>query len=168
MILLVSGATATLRRHLDSPFLGHLLVPAAGNSMRDVLATGVPWPVDNGAFTGFDAAAFASLLARVAGKPGCLFDACLDVVGDARATLAQFEVWQPVLKAVSVPVALVAQDGLEHLEVPWDRIAALFLGGSPTWKLSEAGSGLAREARTRGVWVHVGRCNTRGSPAFGC
>jgi hypothetical protein len=71
--------------------------------MRDVLATGFPWAADNGAFTGFDAAAFASLLGRVAGKPGCLFVACPDVVGDARATLALFDIWQPVLKAVGVP-----------------------------------------------------------------
>jgi hypothetical protein len=85
VLLLVSGATATLRQHLDSPFLGHLLVPAAGNSMRETLATGLPWACDNGAFVGFDAPAFATLLGRIAGKPGCLFVACPDVVAGAIA-----------------------------------------------------------------------------------
>jgi hypothetical protein len=95
--LLVSGASATLRRHLPSPFLGHLLVPAVGNSMREILAGGLPWAAGNAAFTGFAAAAFAALVGRIVGKPGCLFVACPDAVGDARATLEQFEVWQPVL-----------------------------------------------------------------------
>jgi Helix-turn-helix domain of transposase family ISL3 len=172
MLLLVSGATATLRRHLGSPFLGHLLVPGAGNSMRDLHATGFPWAVDNAAFSGFDPAAFAALLGRIAGQPGCRFVACPDVVGDARATLEQFQVWQPLLRLMDLPVALVGQDGLENLEVPWDRIQALFLGGSTAWKLSAAAAGLAREARRRGLWVHLGRCNSlrrlRHAYAIGC
>ena len=172
MRLLVSGATATLRRNLGSEFLGHLLVPGAGNSMRDILATGFPWAVDNAAFSGFDAAVFAALLGRVAGRPGCRFVACPDVVGNAQATRTQFEVWQPILQQMGLPVALVGQDGLENLKVPWDRIQALFLGGSTEWKLSAAAADLAREAKRRGLWVHLGRCNSlrrlRHAYAIGC
>jgi hypothetical protein len=170
--LLISGATATLRNYPGSPYLGHLLVPGAGNSMRDILSTGFPWGADNAAFSGFDPGAFAGLLGRIAGQPGCLFVACPDVVCDARTTLQQFEVWQPVLRQLALPVALVGQDGVEELDIPWDRMQALFLGGSTAWKLSTAAAALAREAKTRGCWVHMGRCNLhrrlRHAYAIGC
>jgi hypothetical protein len=69
-------------------------------------------------------------------------------------------------------VALVGQDGLEGLDPPWGRFQALFLGGSTAWKPSESAAGLAREARSRGAWVHMGRCNTlrrfRHAYAIGC
>ena len=161
MRLFVSGATRTLRRHSAADRLGVLLVPAAGNTPRAALALGLPWAVDNAAFTGFDPAAFCGLLARVAGRPGCRFVACPDVVGDAAATLALFAVWASVLRQLGLPVALVAQDGLEGLPVPWGGIDALFVGGSTDWKLGPAAAELVREAKRRGLWVHFGRCNTR-------
>src|SRR5882757_6297889 len=74
MRLFVSGATATLRRHLDVNRLGVLLVPGAGNGPKLALSLGLPWAADN--------AAFCALLARISGHPGCRFVACPDVVGD--------------------------------------------------------------------------------------
>src|SRR5205823_6752489 len=62
---------------------------------------------------------------------------------------------------VGLPVALVGQDGAEALELPWGRFDALFLGGSTGWKLGPGAAALAREAKRRGLWVHMGRCNTR-------
>ncbi len=55
----------------------------------------------------------------------------------------------------------MAQDGLESLKVPWARFDALFLGGSTEWKLGEHAEALCREAKARGKWLHLGRCNTR-------
>jgi hypothetical protein len=161
MRLLVSGATTTIRRYQDSPHLGVLLVPGAGNSISSVLATGLPWTADNAAFSGFDPAAFCSLIGRAAGRSGCLFVACPDVVGDAAAKLRLFARWQPVLASLDLPVALVAQDGAENLELPWGRFQALFIGGSTQWKLGGGAAGLVAEAKRRGLWVHLGRCNTR-------
>lgn len=54
MRLFVSGATATLRRHLDRDRLGLLLVPGAGNSPQTALSLGLPWAADNAAYSGFD------------------------------------------------------------------------------------------------------------------
>jgi hypothetical protein len=86
-----------------------------------------------------------------------------------------FERWQPVLRAcgrrstkptstpgcgVHQPIALVAQDGLEPLPVPWEHLQALFIGGSTQWKLGPHAASLVREAKERGKWVHVGRVNT--------
>jgi hypothetical protein len=172
MRLLVSGATATLRRYPNSTRLGSLLVPGAGNSVHSALAAGLSWAADNAAFTGFDPGAFCGMLGRIAGHPGCLFVACPDVVGDAVATLARFVVWEPIIREVGLPIALVGQDGAETLELPWGRFDALFLGGSTDWKLGAGAAALAREAKARGMWLHLGRCNShkrfRYAFALGC
>jgi hypothetical protein len=161
MRLLVSGATAALRRHAHPHSLGTLVVPHAGNRLDAVLTPGVPWAADNAAFSGFDAPAFLALLAKLAGRPDCRFVACPDVVGDAAATLTSFALWQPLVTSLGLPVALVAQDGLTGQAVPWDRIEALFVGGSTDWKVGERAAELVREAKRRGLWVHFGRVNTR-------
>jgi len=161
MRLFVSGATSTLRRYGSSPYLGALLVPGARNSIETVLRSELPWAADNAAFTGFDPAAFCRMLGRIAGSAGCRFVACPDVVADAAATLELFRTWAPAIRALGLPVALVAQDGLDHHPVPWDQLDALFIGGSTDWKLGPAAAALTREAKARGKWTHFGRCNTK-------
>ncbi len=161
MLLLVSGATKTVRRYKDSPYLGHLLTPSSGNRVESLLATGLPWAADNGAFAGFDEERFLRLLDRIEGRTGCLFVAAPDVVADAEATLDLFAGWQREIAARGLPVAFVAQDGLEAFPVPWGRFDALFLGGSTEWKLGEHARALCRKAKARGKWVHMGRVNTR-------
>jgi hypothetical protein len=61
---------------------------------------------------------------------------------------------------VHQPIALVAQDGLERLPVPWEHLEALFVGDSSQWKLGPHAAALIREAKERGKRVHVGRVNT--------
>lgn len=158
MIVLVSGATATMRRQ-PSHRLGFLFVPRAKNN--PAILDGRAWAADNGAFTGFNDAAFLRMLDGLRGVPGCLWVAAPDVVGDAAATLALFDEWEPRLRALGFPVALVAQDGLEIEAAPWARMDALFVGGSTEWKLGRAAAQLVRYAKARGLWVHMGRVNTR-------
>lgn len=172
MRLLVSGATATIRKHPDNPYLGRLLVPAAGNSVRQCLATGLPWAADNGAFAGFDAAAFCVMLGKIAPYPGCRFVCCPDVVGNAAETAKLFPIWQPVIKALGLPVALVLQDGQEEVGVPWELIDATFIGGSTEFKLGSVAKSLTRETKARGCYSHMGRVNTwrrfRSAYELGC
>ena len=82
-----------------------------------------------------------------------------------RETARLFEVWAPLLEQRQLPVALVMQDGLDDLgpwlEQTWDRLAALFIGGSTDWKLSLTAAELVAEAKARGKWVHMGRVNGR-------
>lgn len=59
-----------------------------------------------------------------------------------------------------VPLALVLQDGIENEEIPWSDLAAVFVGGSDRFKYSREARGVAREAKRRGLLVHVGRVNT--------
>jgi hypothetical protein len=101
-------------------------------------------------------------LYRVGGR--CLFVTVPDVVADAYETARQFERWWTGPARRGLPVALVAQDGLEHmgrwLSMTWPRVDALFIGGSTAWKLGPSARALVRSAKHRGLWVHMGRVNS--------
>lgn len=156
MILLVSGASATVRAHDD---VGVLLVPGARN--RPI--AGRAWAIDNGAFAGFDEAAFLALLDRTHaeghGRP--LFVTAPDVVADHAATLERFRTWEPRLRAYGWPVAFVLQDGCQVSAVPWARCDAVFVGGSTEFKVSDTARDLVACAKARGKWTHMGRVNTK-------
>jgi hypothetical protein len=173
VILLVSGATATLRGlPLDAP-VGHLVTPHTGNDIAGIASTGRPWAADNGCFNGFDQAAFMAMLAQIdrvanvellrAGLPvhtRPLWVVCPDVVSDAYATLELWRYWRHTLKAYGLSAAFVAQDGCEGGYIPWGRMACLFIGGSTEYKESDAVAWLIRRAKAHGKAVHVGRVNT--------
>lgn len=115
--------------------------------------------IDNGAFSRFDGKAFDALLAReYERKQNCIFVCAPDVVGSARRTLEIFKRWEEKLK--EWPIALVAQDGQQDLEIPWDSIKAIFIGGSTEFKMSVHTKQIVQCAKTLGKWVHVGRVNT--------
>lgn len=117
--------------------------------------------IDNGAFAGFDVKAFESLLGREWDRRArCIFVAVPDVVGSARRTLEVFERWKERLAGWRL--ALVVQDGQEALPLPWDDIAAVFIGGSTDWKLSTHAAQIVRAGNALGKWVHAGRVNTPG------
>lgn len=127
--------------------------------------------VDNGCIQRFKENAFLALLERE--KPRrhlCRFVCCPDVVvpvekgkgfeGSAIRTLEVFERYRQRL--CGWPVALVVQDGQEHLPIPWEEISAVFIGGSTKWKVSPAATAIVKAAKILGKWVHVGRINTPG------
>jgi hypothetical protein len=117
--------------------------------------------IDNGAFSSFDAKAFNALLAREFDRrQNCIFVCAPDVVGSARRTLEVFHRWKT--KLTDWPVALVAQDGQEDLEIPWDEIKAIFIGGTTEFKLSKHTEQIVKAAKALDKWVHVGRVNTPG------
>jgi hypothetical protein len=164
MRLLVSGSTRTVRAlagRWGAERLGVLLTPANRNGMGAVLDLNLPWAADNGAYSGFEPAAFGRFLKKIAWQPRCLWVACPDAVGDATATLERFAEWAPAITAVGQPVALVGQDGAEKLDLPWSACDCLFIGGTTRWKLSNAAADLAAEAKRRGKLVHMGRVNSR-------
>lgn len=115
--------------------------------------------IDNGAFSGFERSRFLGLLERASAcKHLCRFVAVPDVVGNARRTLECFEHWSHKLSGWKL--ALVAQDGLEDLAIPWERLDAIFIGGTTKWKLGTAAADVIRAANIIGKWVHAGRVNT--------
>ena len=154
MLLLVSG-TAYPR----DATVGHLIVPRQWGTNLD-LQPGC-WAMDNGAFSGFDEGAFMRMLERFADRPGCLFVTAPDVVADAAATLARWPFWVRVLHGLGLPPAFVAQDGIVPTRVPWDGMGALFIGGSTAFKESPEAESLCALAKARGLWVHMGRVNSK-------
>lgn len=168
------SATASGPRVRDAMrlgLLGMIANPASGNRIE----AGIDWCADNAAYGGRypgDDAYLGWLAARAPHAGRCAFATAPDVVGDGAATLDRSLPMLERIRAVGYPVALVAQDGLEHLAMPWNDIDALFLGASTTWKLSAAAAELAATARRRGLWVHMGRVNShrrlRHANAIGC
>lgn len=146
--------------------------------------------IDNGVFskaTQFDADDFIELIEKAANDPAIKakvqFVVAPDAVGDAVKTLELYKQWEPGISALGLPVAFVAQNGLEdHLdEIPWDKIDTLFVGGTTEWKEGDVGQGddksktpaeqdkdpryqrylsIFEEAKRRGIPTHVGRVNT--------
>lgn len=140
------------RAELGVP-VGQLLTPLTRYTRRcDIFA------VDNGGFSSFDPASFRSLLKREeAHQQSCLFVAAPDIVGNARRTLEVFDVWKEELTGWKL--ALVCQDGQEHLTIPWRELDAVFIGGSTAWKCSDHAVHIIKAAKALGKWVHAGRVN---------
>lgn len=138
--------------------LDMIATPAQGNRLELV-----PWIADNGCFGGGypgDDAWIGWLRDNAEHASRCRFAVAPDVVADAAATLERSAPWLRRVRSLGYPVALVAQDGLEQIAVPWGEFDALFIGGTTAWKLSRHAERLAAEAKRRGHWVHMGRVNS--------
>lgn len=145
---------AECEREIGVP-VGQLLTPLTRYRLRDPSRK---WAIDNGGFAGLDLAAFDALLAREHHRrEHCLFVSAPDIVASAQRTLELFEHFAPTLK--DWPLALVCQDGQESLSIPWNEIAAVFIGGSTNWKCSAHVEQIIQTAKLLGKWVHAGRVN---------
>lgn len=158
MLLLVSGATATVKRWQQ---VGELIVPGAGNAPDSLRLAPGKWAMDNGAYSGFEPAPFMRMLERFYGRKGCRWVACPDVVGDAFATLERWPFWSHVIRGAGFVPALVLQDGMRVAEITWPEVGAVFVGGTDHWKFSPQAHALVAYARARGLDVHCGRVNSR-------
>lgn len=203
MIYLANPSTPAVRDAIAALQIAAIITPRQGNRLP---ASGW-YAVDNGCGpgkggkpgTGYpgDHAYLRLLMDLDAGdgcnpcdpdQARCLFAVAPDVVGDAPATLARSERFLPLIRHyTSFPAALVGQNGLEHLPVPWDDFDVLFLGGSAEcapcryvrplgdlgrrdcpscgrelseWKLGQSARDLTAQARALGKRVHMGRVNS--------
>lgn len=139
--------------------LGILITPATSYKLHDFTF----WAADNGCFgAGYpgDEKYLAWLQKRQGDAAACLWATAPDIVGDAAATLARSAPMLPRIRALGYKAALVAQDGLDSLDVPWDTFDCLFIGGTDLFKRGPAAKALALEAKRRGKLVHVGRVNS--------
>lgn len=162
MIILVSGATRTVARY---PNLGRLISPSVGNRIDEVASSGRLWAADNEAFTAWDQGRYWRMISRIfrVDRGRLLWVVCPDVVGNAQETVNRWIEWYPQLEYSGLPAAFVGQDGLGACwdQIPWHQMTAAFLGGSDAWKLGIEAERFAAEAKSRGLWLHMGRCNTR-------
>src|ERR1700728_4871384 len=117
--------------------------------------------IDNGAFAGFRKQDFLTILERESNaRHLCRFVVVPDVVGDARRTLEVFDHWKYSLTGWRL--AFAAQDGIEHITIPWRQISAIFIGGTTEFKVGARAKAVIRAAQAMGKYVHVGRVNTPG------
>jgi len=131
---------------------GQLLTPLTGYANA-----GMPYGIDNGAFSTFHHDRYLALLRRnIPNRASCLFVTSPDVVGDCTTTRELYSVWYPFLCA-RWPVAFVGQDGCERIPATADW---LFVGGSTEWKDSVYADRLVHRTLSEGKKVHVGRVNT--------
>lgn len=143
--------------------LGVMLTPNMGN--RPDLSR-ARWAADNGCYSQGDKFQPVKYMQWLESKwardaqSRCLFATAPDVVGDAAATWERSKPHMLGIRRAGYKVALVAQDGLELMPVPWDEFDVLFVGGTDAWKFSEPSWHLMHEADARGKWVHVGRVNS--------
>jgi hypothetical protein len=153
---------------------------AIGGQLRTIRQTGVYWAIDNEVYADrFEPARWERWLQAVprAARLTCLFAVAPDVLttvrdeddkiksvyGDPQATYRRFWQYAPLLRQLAYRVAFVSQDGATSDLVPWDDIDCLFVGGSDDWKLCDQSVALIREAQSRGLWMHMGRCQARES-----
>jgi hypothetical protein len=124
---------------------------------------GVVWIADNGCFGKkvFDQDRWFTWLQNHPDIENCMFATAPDVVGDHAATLIQSAPWLPKIRALGYPAAFVAQDGATPDTMPWASFDALFIGGTDDFKMSQTAQDIAAAAKRRGMWVHVGRVNSR-------
>lgn len=120
-------------------------------------APGVPYGLDNGCFKSFDLIAWGRLLCQ-ADEDRPVFVCLPDVVGDAQRTAELFDAFRA--RTQELPRALVLQDGIERVTIPWADIDAVFVGGTDRFKYSAELTRTIRTAKMLGKWVHVGRVNT--------
>lgn len=203
MLYVANPSTARIQGVMSSGQLGCIITPKQGNR----LPAGCLWLADNGCGpdknglpgTGYPGPErYLGLLQDLWAEEGsdfcdpdtsgALFAVAPDVLGDAAATLARSARMLGWIRHIGFPAALVAQNGLEHLTVPWADLDVFFLGGSAEcvpcgyvrppelaqklarcpycrgklteWKLGHAARDLVADAKRRGLWVHMGRVNS--------
>lgn len=156
MKFLIDKSPKDVERKAKSPLvLGQLLTPLT--RYRD---WGGKYGIDNGAYSGFPEEEFLRLLRRQENrKEDCLFVTCPDIVGSGQRSIEIFRrrrLWIPD----GWKVALVIQDGMEDIEIPWDELDAIFVGGMDPWKDSKAAADIVKTATIFKKWKHIGRVNT--------
>lgn len=165
MIKYISGVSnPTLISAAMANDIGILLTPdtAFAGPRYDRIVDQYPhWAADNGCFNHPDRSETELLdwLKRHGRRDAAFFPAP-DVVGNAKLTLARSLPVLPKIRALGFKAAFVAQNGIEHTDIPWDDFDCLFIGGDTEFKLSAQSQFLVRWAKAEGKWVHMGRVNS--------
>lgn len=120
-------------------------------------AEGIPYGLDNGCFSKFERSTWERLL-REAETDAPVFVTLPDIVGSAQRTKELFNHFRYLVP--DLPIALVLQDGIENVEIEWNYLDAIFIGGSDAFKISNEAFAAAKTAKMLNKWIHVGRVNT--------
>ncbi len=145
-------------------YCGMLRSPRQPSYLQKANEIGAKWACDNDVFSGYAPKRIKRFIEQY--QPfarTCVFFNSPDVLLDAVGTMARFDEWEPVLHKLGWPVAFTLQNGMERLKIPFGRIEALFIGASDDWRYGSHAQYVIEQiriARSRGLWVHVGRVAT--------
>lgn len=117
-----------------------------------------PYGLDNGCFKRFDQKTWERMVKETETIKMAKFICLPDIVGNAQRTMELFYEFE--LMTNGLPRALVLQDGINDVTIPWRKISAVFVGGSDAFKISPEAIQTCKAAKMLGKWVHVGRVNT--------
>jgi hypothetical protein len=120
--------------------------------------SGKVYGLDNGCFSKFNKKTWIRLVTEAKENEYPKFVCAPDIVGDARRTLELFDQFYDDIKPL--PVALVLQDGIGNFAIDWNKVDAVFVGGSDAFKVSSEAFNACKAAKMLDKWVHVGRVNT--------
>lgn len=145
---------------MDKNGWGYMDSPATGK--KRVLDAGYDWIVDNGAYSGvFDEGRYFRHLGRNVRYLGTnVFAVCPDVMMDKEGTLGMWQTYSQRVRELGYRVGYVLQDGSTPEDIP-GNCDAVFVGGSTEWKLSNGADVCIAYAKSKGLWVHIGRVNSR-------
>jgi hypothetical protein len=123
--------------------------------------SGQVYGLDNGCFSKFEKKKWRRLVCEakeqeLISQPK--FVCSPDIVGDARRTLELFDQFYDEISPLKV--CLVLQDGIGNFNIDWNRVDAVFVGGSDAFKVSSEAFNACKAAKMLDKWVHVGRVNT--------
>jgi hypothetical protein len=165
--------------------LDQITTPASQN----LLEPGTTWCADNGVYSRAypGRSQYLRWLASLPDPNRCRFAVAPDVVANHGATLERSWPMLRRIRELGLPVALCAQNGAQADDMPWDYIDVVFLAGIvecvpcgwvpaiadlpldacpeghrlAEWKTGAVAEAITAEAKRRGLWVHMGRVNTR-------
>lgn len=158
-------SSPAIRQAMNEGRFGCMTSPAQGNQIPEFAA----WAGDNGRFgNGWPGhIPYLNWLAKlVPVADRCAFVLAPDVPFDMAATLEFSAGYVDTIRGMGFPVALALQNGAENLRLPWDDYDAVFLAGDTQWKLDLAAAELAQEGIRRGLYAHMGRCNSAARMAY--
>lgn len=175
MIYLSGVVNETIASHAATQrFLGLMAQPKS--HVERFVPRFTSWAADNGAFGAFlrrvpfEQAVWERWIRRLPDDP--LFVVVPDAVGDHAATAASWAGNAELVHGLDYRAAFVLQNGCVSLsQVPADA-DAVFIGGDDAYKLGSDAARVCWAAKERGLWVHMGRVNSRRrflrASAMGC
>lgn len=166
MIYLTGVSNPTIEAYAATePALGLMAQPrsAVFNRIQHYRAG---YAYDNGAFGDFTSGREFSVDAWKRGLERtvahrALFCVVPDVVGDHEGTVRLWAEHNQAVRDVGQAPAFVLQNGCEDFSQVPDGVRAVFIGGDDIYKLSAATARVCWQAKELGVWVHMGRVNSR-------
>lgn len=158
MLYFGNSSSPAIREAMSAGLLGCMVTPAEGKQPPP----GSIWAADNGKFgKGYPGdAGFLRWLERLTPGDPCRFVVVPDAPFRAAETLDLYPRLAPAVRAMGFPAALAGQNGMEHMDIPWDDVDVVGIGGDTDWKVGLGGAALARRALRHGKPVHMLRVNS--------